>query len=167
MAVGNGFVLGKFMPPHAGHLLLCDTAMLGCSRLTILVCWLPGDPVPGPSRLAWMRELYPACRVVGHGAVVPQAPEEHPDFWVIWRGIVRVAHPEPIDRVYASEPYGARLATEVGATFVPVDLARRRVPLSATMVRADPARHWHRLPASVRDWYRAQGVDAAFGDIAA
>lgn len=160
MASGNGFLLGKFMPPHAGHGLLCDTARDECERLTILVCWLPDDPVPGALRLGWMRTLYPGCRVVGHDAVVPQAPAEHPDFWAIWRGIVRAAHPNPIDRVYASEPYGERLAAEVEAVFRPVDIARARVPLSATMVRADPVRHWSMLPDPVRDWYSAQGIVA-------
>jgi HTH-type transcriptional repressor of NAD biosynthesis genes len=157
----TGFLLGKFMPPHAGHLLLCDTARRHCTRLTVLVCWLPDDPVPGPLRLRWMRELHPDCRVLGHDAVVPQAPDEHPHFWPIWRDIVRRAHPAPIDTVFASEPYGTRLAAEVGARFFPVDIPRARVPLSATMVRADPARHWANLPAPVRDWYAGQGVAPA------
>ncbi|WP_425229880.1 hypothetical protein [Sphingomonas sp.] len=155
---GNGFLLGKFMPPHAGHQLLCDTAVSECERLTILVCWLPDDPVPGPLRLDWMRSLYPGARVLGHDAIVPQEPSEHPDFWPIWRSIVRAAHPEPIARVFASESYGARLAAEVGARFHPVDIARKRVALSGTMVRADPSRHWTLLPAPVRAWYAGQGV---------
>ncbi|MGZ8360309.1 MAG: adenylyltransferase/cytidyltransferase family protein, partial [Allosphingosinicella sp.] len=102
--MSRGFVLGKFMPPHAGHVFLVETARTLVDELTILVCWLPDDPIPGEARLAWMRELFPHCRVVGHGALVPQAPDEHPDFWPIWRRIVREAHPEPIDTVFASEP---------------------------------------------------------------
>ncbi len=167
MVAGSGFILGKFMPPHAGHRLLCDTARRECSRLTILVCWLPDDPVPGRLRLDWMRLLYPDCRVVGHDAVVPQAPEEHPDFWAIWRRIVRAAHPEPIDRVYASEPYGERLAGEVGAAFRAVNISRTRVPLSATMVRDDPVRHWPQLPRPVQDWYRACGIAPLSDSVAA
>ena len=106
----RGFVLGKFMPPHEGHVLLCDTARRLVDELTILVCWLPDDPIPGPLRLAWMRELFPTCRVIGHDAPVPQQPADHPDFWPIWRGIVKAAHPEPIDRVFAGQDYGMRLA---------------------------------------------------------
>lgn len=146
----RGFLLGKFMPPHAGHMLLCRTAAALVDELTILVCWLPDDPIPGPLRLAWMRELMPRARVIGHGAVVPQEPSDHPDFWPIWRGIVRAAHPEPIDSVFASEGYGRRLAEEVGARFVPVDPGRDAVPVSGSAVRADPWRHWHHLPEPVR-----------------
>jgi HTH-type transcriptional repressor of NAD biosynthesis genes len=148
----RGFLLGKFMPPHAGHVHLCETARRLVDRLTILVCWLPADPVPGPLRLQWMRELFPDCRVIGHDAIVPQRPEDHPDFWPIWRKIVKAAHPQPIDRVFAGEAYGERLAAEVGAEFVPVG-PRLHPDLSGTAVRADPWEHWAQLPAPVRPHY--------------
>jgi NadR type nicotinamide-nucleotide adenylyltransferase len=148
----RGFLLGKFMPPHAGHVHLCETARLLVDKLTILVCWLPDDPVPGPLRLAWMKELFPDCRVIGHDAIVPQAPEESPDFWPVWRGIVRAAHPEPIDMVFAGEDYGLRLAREIGAAFTPV--APRLFPdLSGSAVRADPWACWDHIPPVVRPHY--------------
>ncbi|HST37248.1 MAG TPA: AAA family ATPase [Allosphingosinicella sp.] len=148
----RGFVLGKFMPPHAGHVALCETARQLVDELTILVCWLPDDPVPGPKRLAWMTEMFPACRVIGHDAVVPQGPADDPDFWPIWRGIVQAAHPEPVDIVFAGQDYGQRLAAEVGAEFILVG-PRLFPELSATAVRADPWRHWGALPGPVRPHY--------------
>ena len=151
--VSRGFLLGKFMPPHVGHQLLGDVAGALVDELTILVCWLPDDPIPGALRLAWMRELFPNARVLGHDAVVPQTPHEHPDFWPIWRDIVRRAHPEPIDHVFASEAYGARLAAEVGACFHPVDPQREAAPVSATAIRADPWGCWAYLPPPVRAYY--------------
>jgi HTH-type transcriptional regulator, transcriptional repressor of NAD biosynthesis genes len=154
--VTRGFLLGKFMPPHAGHLLLCEAAARLVDELTILVCWLPDDPIPGPLRLAWMRELLPGARVIGHGESVPQAPADSPDFWPVWRRIVAEAHPEPIDLLFAGESYGAELARQVGGTFVPLltrtggdGLSR----LSGTAVRADPWAHWCYLPAPVRAYY--------------
>lgn len=151
--VTRGFLLGKFMPPHAGHVLLGGTAAALVDELTILVCWLPDDPIAGEQRLAWMRELFLHARVVGHSAIVPQAPEEHADFWSIWSNIVRSVHPEPIDVVFASESYGARLAVEVGARFHPIDPARDAIPISATEIRADPWQHWRYIPEPVRPHY--------------
>ena len=148
----RGFILGKFMPPHAGHVHLCETARRLVDRLTILVCWLPDDPIPGPLRLAWMRELFPDCRVIGHDAIVPQQPADDPEFWPIWREIVKAAHPEPIDRLFAGEAYGLRLAEEVGAAFVPV-APRLHPALSGSAVRADPWAHWPFLPAPVKSHY--------------
>lgn len=156
----RGFLLGKFMPPHAGHLSLIRAARALVDELTVLVCWLPRDPIPGETRLQWMRALAPDCRVVGHGELVPQAPEDSADFWPVWRAIVAAAHPEPIDYIFAGEEYGAELARQVGGFFVPLGgrvlgLAADPVAgLSASAVRADPAVHWPYLPAPVQAHYR-------------
>ncbi|QDH33139.1 AAA family ATPase [Porphyrobacter sp. YT40] len=156
----RGILLGKFMPPHAGHLALIRAARALVDELTVLVCWLPDDPIAGETRLAWMRELAPDCRVAGHGEVVPQAPEESPDFWPIWRGIVGAVHPEPIDYLFAGEDYGAELARQVGGLFVPLGgrvLGLSDDPvagLSASAIRADPAAHWPYLPKPVQAHYR-------------
>ncbi len=156
----RGFLLGKFMPPHAGHMALIHAARALVDELTVLVCWLPDDPIPGETRLAWMRALAPDCRIVGHGEVVPQEPQDGADFWPIWRGIVAAAHPEPIDYLFAGEAYGAELARQVGGLFVPLGgrvLGLGDDPvagLSSTAVRADPAAHWPYLPAPVQAHYR-------------
>lgn len=155
----RGFILGKFLPPHAGHLSLIDAARAMVDQLTILVCWLPGDEIDGPTRLRWMRQLYPDCRVVGHGTPVPQQPGDNPRFWPIWRAIVADAHPEPIDYIFAGESYGAELAVEVGGLFVPLGARILNADsdglggLSGAEIRADPFAHWQYLPPVVRGHY--------------
>jgi NadR type nicotinamide-nucleotide adenylyltransferase len=81
---------------------------------------------------------------------VPQEPADHPDFWTIWRQLIRRAHPEQIDAVFASEAYGERLAKEVGARFVTIDPHRQTIPVSASDIRADPDAHWKHIPAPVK-----------------
>ena len=149
----RGFLLGQFMPPHNGHVALVETAQALVDELTVLVCWQPDDPIPGPVRLGWMQELFPRARVLGHGTVVPQTPEEDPEFWPIWCALVAAAHPEPIDLLFASERYGAHLAAELGARFAVIDPARSGVPVSASDIRADPMGNWRYLPAPVRPYY--------------
>ena len=155
----RGFLLGKFMPPHAGHVALIDAARRLVDQLTVLVCWLPEDPIQGALRLRWMREIFPQCRIIGHGEPAPQQPADSPDFWPIWRGIVQEAHPERIDYLFAGEAYGAELANRVGGLFVPLGgrvlgIADRVGSLSGRAVRADPAAHWEVLPEAVRRSYR-------------
>lgn len=149
----RGFLLGKFLPPHEGHRFLCDFARAYCGELTILACTLDRDPIPGELRYGWMREMFPDCRVSHLADDVPQEPADHPDFWEIWRGIVKRFHPEPIDYVFASENYGHRLAAEVGARFVPVDIPRAAVPVSGEAIRADPFANWRFIPPPVRPWF--------------
>lgn len=147
----RGFVLGKFMPPHAGHVYLGDFASRYVDELTILVCSLPSDPIPGALRVEWMRDMFPKARVQHCSEILPQTPEDDPsNFWTIWRSVVARYHPETIDVVFASDPYGLRLAKEVGAAFVPVDPGRSTFPISASEIRSDPMRNWDFIPGPVR-----------------
>ena len=106
----RGFILGKFMPPHHGHLFLCDTALNMVDELTVLVCSIDTEPINGALRFQWMHEALPNARVIHMHRDIPQEPDDHPDFWNIWREAIREHHPEPIDKVFASEPYVFRLA---------------------------------------------------------
>jgi len=148
----RGLVLGKFLPPHTGHLHLCEVALRMCDELTIVVASLAREPIAGALRVAWMRELVPAANVVHHTAELPQYPAEHPRFWDLWRESLLAIAPRP-DRVFASEAYGERLASELGARWIPVDPGRTVVPVSGTAVRADPYAHAAYLPPCVRAHY--------------
>lgn len=149
----RGFLLGKFLPPHLGHVFLCEFARSYADQVTILVCSLDREPIPGSLRSAWMREMFPWARILHCEEEAPQEPHEHADFWNIWRGIVKRHHPEPIDFVFASEDYGVRLAAEVGARFVPVDPGRLAVPISGTKIRDNPFASWRYLPPPIRAYY--------------
>jgi NadR type nicotinamide-nucleotide adenylyltransferase len=155
----RGFLLGKFMPPHAGHVTLVQSARALVDELTILLCSLPDDPIPGEQRLDWMRRLFPDCRIEWQSKPVAQAPSDDPNFWESWTRIVARAHPEPIDYVFAGEDYGAGLAEHAGGMFVPLggrilNADRNGIGgLSGEKVRADPWHYWSYLPAPVRNHY--------------
>lgn len=149
----TGMVLGKFMPPHAGHQYLVDFARNYVDQLTVVVGSLAAEPIPGALRYQWMRELYPDVSVVHLTDENPQLPHEHPDFWEIWRqSLLRVLPGKP-DYVFASEDYGAPLAATLGARFVPVNGARGLVPVSGTAIRNDPGRYWAHIPRPVRPYF--------------
>ncbi|HEX8200842.1 MAG TPA: AAA family ATPase [Isosphaeraceae bacterium] len=150
---GHGMILGKFMPPHAGHLHLVEFGRRFAASLSVLVCSLEREPIPGRLRYEWVRELFPDVHAVPVTDDLPQEPAEHPRFWEIWREVIRRAVGRPIDFVFASEPYGHRLAAELGATFVPVDLARESVPVSGSVIRARPLDYWRYLPDCVRPYF--------------
>jgi NadR type nicotinamide-nucleotide adenylyltransferase len=146
----TGMLLGKFMPPHLGHVYLGEFASRYVDRLTIVVCSLTAEPIPGELRYRWMRELFPFDHVVHLTDDLPQHPGEHPDFWVLWRSALERVLPGRPDFVFASEDYGRPLAAVLGGTFVPVDRDRSAVPTSGSAIRADPMRHWDYLPRCVR-----------------
>jgi NadR type nicotinamide-nucleotide adenylyltransferase len=157
--VKRGFLLGKFMPPHAGHVALIRSARQLVDQLSVLVCAQGDDPIAGPARLEWMRQLFPDCRIHYFDKPAPQAPGDAPDFWEQWTAIVRDVHPEPIDYIFAGEDYGAGLAERLQSFFVPLGgrvLGADRAGLgglSASAIRADWWRHWNWLPEPVKAHY--------------
>ncbi len=89
VGTGTGLILGKFLPPHLGHVYCAEFARRFVGRLTVLVCSLDREPISGRLRFEWMRELFPDCDVRHVTDEVPQEPAEHPDFWAIWRDLIR------------------------------------------------------------------------------
>jgi len=149
----HGIVLGKFLPPHLGHLYLVDFARHYAEDVTVVVGSLKHEPIPGEVRFAWMQELCSQVRVVHLTDENPQLPEEHPDFWSIWKHSLERVVGRPIDLVFASEDYGQPLAQALGAQFIPCNGLRTLVPISGTQVRANPRACWPWLPPVVRAHY--------------
>ena len=149
----HGLVLGKFMPPHRGHLHLIDFARAVTPDLTVVVGSLPGEPIPGELRYCWLKELYPELNVVHLTDENPQHPEEHPEFWEIWRASLSEVARRPVDLLFASEEYGAKLAQVLGAKFYPTNGGRDLLALSGTLIRQDPWSHWVSLPPCVQAHY--------------
>ena len=147
----RGLVLGKFLPYHLGHAHLIREARRQCDTLTVLVCSLPDDPIPGGERFQWVRRAHPDCTVVHVTDVVPQAPEESADFWPLWTALI-AKHAGRVDRVFTSEAYGDELGRRIGAEHLCVDRDRRVVPVSGSALRADPVAHWRFVPREVKPW---------------
>ncbi len=149
----TGMLLGKFLPPHLGHVYLADFARRFVDDLTIVVGSLSSEPIPGKLRFAWMQSLFPHVRVVHLDEELPQEPAEHPDFWNIWRNALTAILPHSPDVVFASESYGHKLAEVLGARFIPVDPGRHIRSVSGTAVRGNPFEFWDLIPPPVRAWY--------------
>lgn len=158
MTSARGLIIGKFLPPHRGHLYLVERALLEVESLDVLVCTLAREPIQGALRVQWMRELMAPhgerVRVHHVSEELPSVPEEqHPDFWELWVDAIRRVVPSRIDLVATSEEYGDELARRLGALHLKVDAERRALPVSASAIRAQPMKHWGFIPAPVRPWF--------------
>lgn len=155
----NAVVLMTALLPTTGHAdLVAFAAALPGTRVWVLVNTRSIEPVPHAERLSALAERFAGVPdVVVVGAVdddAPQQPGDHRDFWRWWTAAIDRACPAvggAWDYVVASEPYGAELATALGATFVSYDLGRQLNPVTSSAARADPWRHWSAiLPVSRR-----------------
>lgn len=148
-----GMVLGKFMPIHQGHVHLISFAQHFVDELYIVVGTLSSEPIDGKLRYEWVKRLFPTVHVLHLDKDLPQEPSEHPDFWNIWRTNLQVILPCQIDYLMASENYGLPLAKELNAQFIPLDIQREAVPISATKIRENPFLYWEYLPVCVRPYF--------------
>lgn len=153
----HGLVLGKFYPPHAGHLHLVETAARACERLTVLVLAASWEEIPLEDRLAWMKELcaaWPNVTVWGGFDDVP-VDYDDPAIWdahmaVFVAALEEAAGATPVEAVFTSEAYGDELARRLGARHVLLDLERSVKPVSGTAVRERPIEAWALVPPPVR-----------------
>jgi len=142
----NAIVLMTALVPTVGHKYLIDYAknlgLIGYrDQVHVIVGTLEREPVKGDLRFNAISETYKNdSRVVVHHLHrdVPQEPSEHPDFWNVWRDIVReFVDVQPDDYFVASELYGMDMANVLGCKFMPCNRYRETVPVKGTDVRND------------------------------
>jgi len=153
----SAYIVMKAMPFHNGHVLLCDTAIVNSEKVTILVCSLPTEPIPGEIRFKWVKEQYrnnPNVTVKHCNTVLPQYPKDDPEnFWNIWVDVAKSYCPSDLDVIFSSEEYGITYAEKLGIQHHMVDLDRNIVPVSGTLCRQDPFTMWHYLPEQVKPYF--------------
>lgn len=151
-----GFALGKFYPPHLGHVALVEHAASLCDELVVMIAGAQTESIALDDRRAWLAEAVahvPSARVV---AIRDDAPVDY------HREIAWVAHVATIeaglaahgfgipDVVVTSEAYGEELARRWRARSEVFDVARAAVPVSATLIRSDLVAGWSMLPEATR-----------------
>lgn len=153
MTYGHGLIVGKFYPPHAGHHALIDAAAAACERVTVVVAPSTRESVPLSLRLEWLRAAHGTN--VHFAGVYDDHPVDYADpaVWDLHVAVFRAAAgTSVVDAVFSSEPYGEELARRFQAVAVTVDVAREKVSVSGTAIRADPVAHWDLLGPGVRAW---------------
>lgn len=149
----RGVIIGRFMPPHAGHRYLIDFATRYVDELYVLVCTLSSEPIPGTLRYEWVSAMFPQAKVLHVTEEIPEASRENPGAIRIWADWIRAVVNEEVSFVFASEDYGWELAEALSAQYVPVDPARSEFPVSASDIRDKPMAHWEYIPDVVRPFF--------------
>lgn len=135
-----GLMLGKFAPLHKGHQMMMEIALKEMDEVIVVIYDWPVTSIPLNVRANWIRKLYPAIEVIEawdgpDGYSNERAHEVKEEQYIL-----RVLHGRKIDAFYSSEFYGDHMSKALGATDRRIDEARQAVPVSGTLVRAEP---WH------------------------
>lgn len=136
-----GLTLGKFAPLHKGHQFMFKTALQEVDELIVVIYETTVTPIPLHIRANWIRKLYPMIRVIEawDGPDGYSNDREHEIREEQY--ILGLLEGEQVTHFYSSEFYGEHMSIALGAMDRRVDEARKRVPISATMVRSDPYKY--------------------------
>ena len=149
----TGLIVGRFNPPHLGHSHMIDWAAERCGTLVVYVNTRDGEAVPGSLRAGWLADLHPQVRVieVRHNLDTNWDDEE---LWARWMGLFRDRWPLATGphAVFSSDGYVSEIARRFGVDSVSVDPERITVPISATMIRDNPAAHLSKVAVPIRAW---------------
>jgi len=151
----TGLVFGKFMPVHNGHLALINFAKTQCDRLVVSMTISPDDFISPDLRLRWLTELlapYPTIEVVAERNDFHDPTLSLWDATKLWAAFIRKRFPD-VSVFFSSEEYGIPLAHHSGLRHVSFDPARQAIPVSATLIRQQPALYWDYLPELVRPYF--------------
>ena len=149
----SGLIIGRFDPPHLGHSYMIEWAHERCEQLVVFVNTKQGEAAPGHLRAQWLQDLHPEVKVVQVEHDLHNDWDDQ-ELWAKWINLLRSKWPlaNGPEVVVSSDFYISELAQRLGAEAVVCDPERMNVPISATLIRNDPATHLERLAPSVRDW---------------
>ncbi len=150
----TALVLGKFLPPHAGHAHLAEQARGMADEVVVALLANSHEPIPVEMRHRWLTEMLPWADVRS-GVADHRVDYADPAAYDTWAATIReVTGRDRFDLLLTSEPaYGDETAARLGARHVLVDPARAAVPVSATAIRKDPYANWQFLVPGVRAYY--------------
>jgi HTH-type transcriptional repressor of NAD biosynthesis genes len=141
-----GLVVGKFCPLHLGHEFLITTALAQVDRLLIISYTSRDLGFPPSMRKQMLTTRFPTTTVIVPVGEVPDDFEEetiHREFcFKLANGLNMVP-----DVIFSSEDYGPGFAEYLSkrsgkhVQHVEVDKARKKIPVSATMLRNDSTIH--------------------------
>ena len=151
----RGLVIGKFLPPHKGHLALIEFAAKQCDRLIVSMSDAENDPIDSDLRLTWLKELtsrIPNVQILSLKDAFDQPELPLNERTKIWADVITRAYGK-IDRIFSSEEYGESFARNLNARHVEFDRDRNAIPVSASMIRNDPFKYWDFIPTEVRPYF--------------
>jgi NadR type nicotinamide-nucleotide adenylyltransferase len=139
-----GVTVGKFNPPHLGHLHLIETAASQVDHLYVILGDRPDQTIPATRRQAWLEDVVPA------NVTILITPDNLPAANEPWAERALEVLPARPDLAFTSEDWGEEWAALMGATHVPVDPDRTRFPISADVLRDDLGANFSWLAPAAR-----------------
>ncbi|MBX2915225.1 MAG: AAA family ATPase [Cyclobacteriaceae bacterium] len=151
----RALVIGKFMPIHNGHVALIEFAATQADEVIVSMSFTPNDSIDPKLRFNWIKEIFKNRKEIIPSIIQDDFDDDSLPFaerTKAWAIAMRKAYPK-IDVVVSSESYGVPFANNLQAKHASFDPDRTKVPVSASLIRAQPFQYWDFIPVVVRPYY--------------
>jgi len=154
----TGFVFGKFMPLHKGHIALIEFALKHCDKLYVVICYTVKEPINFIIRKQWLYQIFenaPSVTTVAFGydeKDLPNTSVSSKEVSKLWADAFKKILPD-VDIVFTSEKYGDYVSEYMGIEHLSFDEMRNIVPISASAIREHSFQHWEYIPSFVRSFF--------------
>lgn len=143
------------MPLHKGHLALIDFALKHCDHLTILLCFTGNEPISGTTRKQCLEREFKSNKKVSikvfeyDESILPNTSESSRAVSKLWSEVLKKLL-SSVDVLFTSEAYGNFVAEYMSIKHYSFDEKRSTIPVSASLIRDQPFKHWDFISVSAR-----------------
>lgn len=153
-----GFLTGKFIPLHKGHINFINNAATQVTTLYVVLSYDEKfiDTLPVklktvyslPNRLRWLTDTFRNNKNIKITFVDESNMLPYPYGWEQWVQAVKKVIPEP-DKVFSSETEYDTQFKKYFPNTEHIVSTRDEINISATQIRSDVYKHWEYLPSIV------------------
>lgn len=130
-----GFTIGKFAPLHKGHQLLIETALKEMDELYVVIYDTDIISIDVKQRANWIKQLYPDVHIIYAYNSPQKYGLDDKSVKIQMEYLSQLIKGIPVTHFYSSELYGEKVADYLNIENRIVDLERKNIPISSTIIR--------------------------------
>lgn len=132
-----GFTIGKFAPLHKGHQFLIETALKEMDEVYVVIYDTDIINISVKQRAKWIKKLYPKVKIIYAYNSPKKYGLDKESVKIQMDYLSNLIKGIPVTHFYSSELYGEKVANYLNIENRLVDLERKNIPISATLIRND------------------------------
>lgn len=132
-----GFTIGKFAPLHKGHQFLVETALKEMDEVYVVIYDTDIINISVKQRAQWIKKLYPKVKIIYAYNSPKKYGLDKESVKIQMDYLSNLIKGIPVTHFYSSELYGEKVANYLNIENRLVDLERKNIPISATLIRND------------------------------
>lgn len=132
-----GFTIGKFAPLHKEHQFLIETALKEMDEVYVVIYETDIININIEQRAQWIKQLYPKVNIIYAYNSPKKYGLDKESVEIQMNYLSKLIKGVPVTHFYSSELYGEKVAEYLKIENRLVDLERKNIPISATLIRKD------------------------------